>query len=74
MKTTRKIVPISVVEGNGERVSAEDLAKSQWALIHDLERKYKGKTTGSVQKVHLKARAMESIGSFLKLANQHCKS
>ena len=44
MKTTRKIGPISVVEGKGERVSAEDLAKSQWALIHDLERKYKGKT------------------------------
>lgn len=44
MKTTRKIVTASVAEIQGEKISAEELAKSQWALIHDLERQYRGKT------------------------------
>jgi integrase len=44
MKTTRKIVTASVAEIQGEKISSEDLAKSQWALIHDLERRYSGKT------------------------------
>lgn len=42
--TTRKIDSTSIVEIQGERISAEDLAKSQWALIQDLDRKYRGKT------------------------------
>ena len=44
MKTTRKIVTASVSEIQGERISEDGLAKSQWALIHDLERQYRGKT------------------------------
>lgn len=44
MKTTRKVVTASVAEFQGEKISAGDLANSQWALIHDLERRYAGKT------------------------------
>lgn len=44
MKTTRKTDSTSNVEIQGERISTDDLAKSQWALIHDLERQYRGKT------------------------------
>lgn len=43
MKITRKIVTNSVAEIQGQRILADDLAKSQWALIHDLERQYRGK-------------------------------
>lgn len=44
MKTTRKIDSAFYIDIQGERISAEDLAKSQWTLIHDLERRYQGKT------------------------------
>lgn len=44
MKTTRKIDAVSIVELQDQKISAEDLGKSQWTLIHDLERRYAGKT------------------------------
>lgn len=43
MKTNRKTDSTYNVEIQGERISADDLAKSQWMLIHDLERRYVGK-------------------------------
>ncbi|MCU6434610.1 hypothetical protein LPB67_12595 [Undibacterium sp. Jales W-56] len=44
MKNTLKIDTASIVKLQGGKISPADLAKSQWALIHDLERQYKGKT------------------------------
>lgn len=44
MKSNLQIDSASIVELQFERVSAEDLAKSQWALIHNLESQYRGKT------------------------------
>lgn len=44
MKATHKNVTASVAEIQGSHISAGDLAKSQWALIHDLECQYRGKT------------------------------
>lgn len=43
METNRKIFTDSVAEVQGEKISPSDLAKSQWALIHELERQYRGK-------------------------------
>lgn len=44
MKITQKIVDDSLAEISGEKLSADTLAKSQWALIKDLNSQYKGKT------------------------------
>ena len=41
--TTRELDTASDVALQDDRISAAELAKSQWALIHDLERQYKGK-------------------------------
>lgn len=44
MQTTRKIDTDFIVKLQDEKISAEDLAKSQWALIHSYESRYHGKT------------------------------
>lgn len=44
IKTTRELDTASVVALEDERISDTELAKSQWALIHVLERQYRGKT------------------------------
>ena len=44
IKTTRELDTASDIALEDDRISAADLAKSQWALIHDLELRYKGKT------------------------------
>lgn len=42
--TTRELGTASDGAHQDDRISAAELAKSQWALIRDLERQYKGKT------------------------------
>ena len=44
IKTTRELDTASDIALEEDRISAAELAKSQWALIHDLEHRYKGKT------------------------------
>lgn len=44
IKTTRELDTASNAALQDDRISAAELAKSQWALIHDLECQYKGKT------------------------------
>lgn len=44
MNTALKIDAASTIEFQGENISPADLAKSQWALIHDLKCRYEGTT------------------------------
>ena len=44
MKSNLEIATASADEIKGASISAGELAKSQWALIHDFERQYRGKT------------------------------
>lgn len=44
MNSSYKTDVATISEIQNEWISASDLAKSQWALIHDLERQYLGKT------------------------------
>lgn len=49
MVSSHKVVAAPIAEIDDETISAPDLVRSQWALIHELERQYTGKVVHGTQ-------------------------